>query len=273
MRTRLLTAVLAGIGLSSFALAQPITLPVYSVLRAADAIRVDGKLDEASWALSPRVGELRLITDPARRPAFPTEAAMTWDDSYLYVAFACTDAEPWARHTQRDDRLWDEEVVEVFLDPDGDGRQYAELEVSPTNVVVDLLIAAPRAAGPDARRWDIAGLQTAVTRHASGWIAEIALPWESLAGTGISRAPTAGDEWRVGLYRIKRPGGPGKAGRIDALVTERRNATDDRKAAIEQELLALRADDEYAAWSVTRADRGFHDPERFGIARFLAAPR
>ena len=248
-------------------------LPAYGARQATDAIRIDGTLDEATWALSPRVGEMRLIHAPDRRPAFPTEAAVTWDATHLYVAFACSDPEPWARYGARDDRLWEEEVVEVFLDPDGDGRNYAEVEVSPTNVVVDLLIAAPQAGGPGARRWDIAGLQTAVRRHASGWVAEMAIPWAALAGAGVTAAPTPGTEWRVGLYRIKRPGGVAKAARIDALVGERRSAADDRKAAIEAELLALRGDDEYSAWSVTRAERGFHDPERFGILQFIGTAR
>jgi hypothetical protein len=253
--------------------AQSAPLPVYGVRRTADAVRVDGRLDEATWALSPRVGEMRLIHAPDRPPALPTEAAAAWDDTHLYVAFACTDREPWARHAHRDDRLWDEEVVEVFLDPDGDGREYAEVEVSPTNVVVDLLIAAPRAGGPQARRWDMAGLQTAVARHASGWIVEMAIPWASLSAAGVTAPPRAGDRWRVGLYRIERPGGVAKAGRIDALVEERRTVPTDRAVAIDRELLALRADDEYSAWSVTRADRGFHDPERFGIVTFLAPTR
>jgi hypothetical protein len=253
--------------------AQPATLPTYDARRASDAIRVDGVLDEATWALSPRVGPLRLIHTPDRTPTFPTEVAVTWDESRLYVAFACTDAEPWARQTARDARLWEEEVVEVFLDPDGDGRQYAEIEVSPTNVVVDLLIAAPRAAGPGARSWNAAGLETAVGRHAGGWIAEIAIPWAALAEAGVTAAPVAGTQWRVGLYRIKRPGGVTKAARIDALVAERRAASEERKTAIEQELLSLRADDEYSAWSLTQAERGFHDPERFGIVRFTTAGR
>ena len=101
---------------------------------------------------------------------------MAWDEANLYVAFASTDAEPWGRLKSRDARLWEEEVVEVFLDPDGDGRNYAELEVSPHNVVVDLLIPQPRAGGKTALEWNIVGLQSAVSRHSAGWIAEIAFP-------------------------------------------------------------------------------------------------
>lgn len=270
MPTRAAFAAVAVLLSSLVASAQPVRLPVYGARATQSPVRIDGVLDEPAWALSPRVGELRLIHAPDRRPAFPTEAALTWDQRLLYVGFACTDPAPWARHEARDARLWEEEVVEVFLDPDGDGRNYAELEVSPRNVVVDLLIAAPGAAGPGARRWNVEGLQTAVTRHVEGWIVEIAIPWAALGDAGVTSAPRVGDQWRVGLYRIERPGGPEKAARIDALVAERRGAADERKAAIDATLLSLRADDEYSAWSITRADRGFHDPERFGHVQFLA---
>lgn len=252
--------------------AQPVRLPVYGARRAVDRIRIDGKLDEFSWAVSPRVHELRLIHDVTRRPKFPTEAAVIWDDQNLYVAFACHDREPWGRMKNRDDHLWEEEAVEVFLDPDGDGQNYAELEVSPDNVVVDLLIPRPRSGSDMAIRWDIAGLQTAAGRHSAGWTAEIAIPWKSLAAAGVSAAPKPGDRWRAGLYRIKRPGGPAKADRIAALAAELKAAPAERQRQIEEQLRQLRSDDEYSAWSPTRPERGYHDPERFGVLEFVEVP-
>jgi hypothetical protein len=223
-------------------------LPVYRSVKAVDAIRVDGKLDEFTWSMLPRVGRFRSIRGPDAPAKHATEAVVTWDDQNLYVAFLCWDPNPWGKMTKRDEHLWEEEVVEVFLDPDADGQNYPELEVSPNNVVVDLLIPRPRAGAlAKAIAWDIAGLQTAVGRHKAGWTAEIAMPWKSLAGSGRSTAPKPGEKWRVGLYRIKRPGGPGK---------------DE----------AIRARDEYLAWSPTRPERGFHDPERFGIVEFVEGP-
>lgn len=219
-------------------------VPTYEARRAIESLRVDGKLDETSWTSAPRISEFRHIHDPSRRSKYPTEAAIVWDDEHLYVAFVCTDPEPWGRMTNRDDRLWEEEVVEVFLDPDGDGENYAELEVSPNNIVVDLLMPRRGADLPTALRWNIAGLRTAVSKDAQGWTAEIAIPWTSLAATGVRDAPSPGDRWRVGLYRIKRPGGPARA---------------DKTA------------DEFLAWSLTRPERGFHDPERFGYVRFVSA--
>jgi Carbohydrate family 9 binding domain-like len=243
-------------------------LPVYGVRRTVDAIRIDGKLDEASWILSPRVSGMQLNDDPSRQPKFPTEAALVWDDMKLYVAFGCADADPWGRMKNRDDQLWQEEVVEVFLDPDGDGQNYAELEVSPNNVVVDLLIPNAKTLNANNVRSNIAGLETAVTRRAAGWVVEIAIPWKGLADAGVSAAPLVGSRWRAGLYRIKRPGGAAKADQLAKLGAELKTADPARKTAIEQRIKDLRADDEYSAWSVTHAERGFHDPERFGYLDF-----
>jgi hypothetical protein len=219
-------------------------VPTYRAGRTIDPIRVDGKLDEFTWAMLPRVGRFQTIRGVKATPQHATNAAVAWDDQNLYVSFVCRDKDPWATMKTRDDRLWEEEVVEVFLDPDGDGKNYPELEVSPNNVVVDLLIPAPRSGVKGAAKWDIAGLQTAVARHSGGWTVEIAIPWKSLAAAGVSTAPKAGDRWRVGLYRIKRPGGPGKE----------------------------TGQEEFLAWSPTRGDRGFHDPERFGVVEFVDLP-
>ena len=247
-------------------------VPVYRAGRTLDKIRIDGKLDEFSWAAAPRVGAFRLISGADPRPKFPTEAAVVWDAENLYVAFACRDSEPWSRMKKRDDHLWEEEVVEVFLDPDGDGQNYAELEVNPENVVVDLLIPRPRAGTDTAIQWDIAGLQTAVERHSGGWTAEIAIPWKSLAAAAVSTAPKPGDRWRAGLYRIKRPGGVAKADQIAALAGQLKSAPNGQRAGIGEKLDQLRANDEYSAWSPTRAERGYHDPERFGILEFVDVP-
>ncbi len=248
-------------------------VPVYRAPRTVDAIRIDGKLDEFSWAAAPRVGPFRPIRDPQARPRFATEAAVVWDAENLYVAFACRDADPWSRMSRRDEHLWLEEVVEVFLDPNGDGENYAEVEVNPENVVVDLLIPRPRAAPVEQTvLWNIDGLETAVGRHAAGWTVEIAIPWASLAAAGARAAPSPGERWRAGLYRIKRPGGAEKADRIATLAEELQQASADRKAAIEEKLRELRSSDEFTAWSPTRPERGYHDPERFGILEFVEAP-
>ena len=54
------------------------------------------------------------------------------------MGFRAEDPDIWGTYTNRDDPLWDEEVVEVFLDDDCDEWSFLEFEVSPNNVVVDL---------------------------------------------------------------------------------------------------------------------------------------
>ena len=69
-----------------------------------------------------------------------TTARMCWDDKRLYVAFDCADKDILATMTKRDELLFHEEVVEVFLEPSGDLKRYFEIEVSPRNVIFDATI-------------------------------------------------------------------------------------------------------------------------------------
>ena len=230
---------LLTLAVASLALAQ--TPPSYQARRTADAIVVDGRINEFTWAIAPQVGVFRHTSKPDAK-VLPTQAAITWDDANMYVMFVCEDPQPWSDMMERDMHLWEQEVVELFLDPDGDGKDYPELEVSPHNVVVDLLIPAPRKIPADeAAKWDIAGLKTAVGKSAAGWTVEMSIPWKSLAESGVSSAPKIGDKWKVGLYRIERPGG---------LQANR----DESK-------------DEFQAWAITGAD--FHQPGKFGTVEFV----
>ena len=50
---------------------------------------------------------------------------MLWDGEYFYFGFACRDPDIWAIFTEEDDPMWSEEVVEVFIDPDGHAWEVA----------------------------------------------------------------------------------------------------------------------------------------------------
>jgi hypothetical protein len=54
----------------------------YTAYRVPEALRVDGKLDEASWRLAPR--SPRFVDLISGRPTVhDTRAAVLWDDTYL----------------------------------------------------------------------------------------------------------------------------------------------------------------------------------------------
>ena len=247
-------------------------LPTYRAARTMDPIIIDGKLTEFTWAALPRVGRFTNIRPANASTAAPTEATLAWDDDHLYVAFACADERPWGTMYRRDSKLWEQEVVEVFLDPDGDGENYPELEVSPHNVVVDLLIPRPGSGLDTAIQWDIDGLRTGVTKNSAGWQVEIAIPWKSLGGAGTTTKPSPGDKWRVGLYRIERPAGPGIARKVGEISKKLKGASEAEKKSLQAEIESITPGRQWLAWSPTRVERGFHDPERFGIVEFVLRP-
>jgi hypothetical protein len=204
-------------------------------------MRVDGSLDEGAWSRAETVP--LVMTEDAGEPRLATEARLCWDERALYVAFSCKDSDIWGTLTERDQPLYEEEVVEVFLCPTGDLRHYFEFEVSPRNVLFDATIFSPEG---DRRsmlvqtEWNAPGLESAVRVAGTldrrddvdlGWIAEIAIPFADL---GLPGPPLPGDRWRINLYRIER-------------------------SAIE----------EFTAWSPTlRVPPDFHVPDRFGTLEF-----
>ena len=100
-------------------------------------------------------------------------------------------------------------MVEIFLDPSGQGRGYYELELSPAAVRFDARFASPRSDLAAARAWDsrvraavhVAGALTlgdSPPAPVRGWSAELAIPWVALGAT-----PAAGLRWRMNLYRLE----------------------------------------------------------------------
>jgi hypothetical protein len=86
----------------------------------------------------------------------------------------------------------------------------------------------------------------------------------------VTTAPRPGDRWRVGLYRIERPGGPSRITRINELAKQLEGVAAGQQTALRNELESLQASSQALAWSPTR--RSFHDPERFGVVEFVLRP-
>lgn len=170
---------------------------------------------------------------------YRTEFRALWNDAGLHLRFDSEDDGPWFTMTERDAPIWEEEVVEIFLDPEGDGR-YVEVEVNPAGVVCDLRRLGPGEDGSDPipvpsgvmdRGFEVEGIQVEVEASPGRWTAAVFLPW---GGLGLDHAPGPGGEMRINLFRIKRPGGPDAPG----------------EGAV------------FAAWSPTGSP-SFHVPEAF----------
>jgi carbonic anhydrase/acetyltransferase-like protein (isoleucine patch superfamily) len=188
------------------------TLPRYECRRAAGGIAVDGSLDDAGWVGVPRMSPL-VLANGEGAPTEATEVRACWDAEYLYVSFACKDSDIWATLENRDDPIYDEEVVEVFLCPTGNLQHYYEFEVSPANVLFDAKVFSPegdRATMLVDKEWNAKRIQTGVrvsgtlndrTAHDLGWIVELGIAFSDL---GLSGPPEPGTIWRANFYRIER---------------------------------------------------------------------
>jgi len=247
-----LAIVLAAVFLAGCARQPCPPTPTHVCKRTVDAIKIDGVLDEQSWQ---KAEPLKLtLREGTGEPKFPTTMKVMWDDKMLYVAFECVDPDVWATMTERDDKLWEQEVVEVFLDPTGTGNPYFEYEVNPLNTVVDLRFVKD-IMGMAARglMWNSKGLKTAVVVHGSvetwkvghdadgKWTVEMGIPFDDLDSLPNS-PPKEGDKWRANFYRIERP------------------------AALQKE------DDEYSCWSPICTSPSFHTLDRFGTLIFSMKP-
>ncbi len=206
----------------------------------AQALLAGGKED---WA-----GAERITWGP---DAIATSFRALWSETGLFVRYDVTDPSPWHTLTKRDERLWDEEVVELFLDVGATARSYAEVEWNPVNAVVDLWV--DRAENSFDKGWDWSGLESRVrpredeAGRTAGWTVVSFLPWAALtakAPAGTALPPRPGDRWRFNVFRIERPGGP---------------------AEPEKDVQLL-------AWSPT-GERSFHVPNAFGNLVFAASSR
>ena len=200
-------------------------IPTLVATRAASAIVIDGRLDEGAWASAPRTETF--VDTMSGGPSAPrTTARVLWDDDALYVGFEVEDSFLRCTFDAHDDHLWEQDVVELMIDPDGDGRRYAELQVSPTNLVFDTWFDARRVPQPFGHIDWSSELRSAVVLDGTvnddaedrGWSAELAIPWTAFGPLGAQR-PSRGDTWRVAMYVLDAvPAGQGGVGWSPPLV-------------------------------------------------------
>jgi Carbohydrate-binding family 9 len=204
------------IGLTSFFLSCFMTgkccsqqRPTYEVARVTTPIKVDGQLSERAWIDSAPIASFLNNRDGSTSKV-QTEARILYDDRFIYFAFRAVDKNIWATMKRRDEHLWLEEVVEVFLQANPAIPNYIELEVNPLGTMLDIYLIDTRKP-LHYESWNSEKLQWAV--HVDGtvdgkegdreWTCEIALPLEDVA-TATHLPPQPGDRWRVNLYRVER---------------------------------------------------------------------
>lgn len=206
-------------------------------------------------------------------PTHRTRVKVLWDDRFLYVAAEMAEPHLWATLTERDAIVYRDDDFELFLDPDGDGRAYFEVEINALGTVFDLFLDRPYKEGGRARTtWNLPGLKTGIALQGTlndpsdedeGWTVEMAIPWEELVPPSegppsSGRPPEPGDEWRMNFSRVD--------WNLE-VVTDRESGSPIYQKA-EAPTRENRHPEENWVWS-PQGEINMHIPERWGVVRFV----
>ena len=229
------------------------TLPVMWVPRRPPSlsITIDGKLDEPAWARAASTGSFVNVGtgEASSLGEVSGNAKVIYDEESLYVGFEVFDDDLRGgfEPSETDPHLWLKDTVELMIepDPDGNNRDYYEIQVGPQNLVFDSRFDAynlPRVEpnGPFGHQEWSANLKSAVelrgslddNREDEGYTVEMAIPWASL-GKAKRLPPASGETWRMNFYAMQNNGG--------------------------------------AAWSPILGQGNFHKATRFGRVHFAPA--
>ncbi len=166
--------------------------------RSGQPLRIDGDVTDNEWRGAARA-ENFLQYQPRRGDAaeLPTVALVLYDDAFLYVGFRAWDPEPlMSPMTARDDPIWNDDSVQVYIDSFHDRRSGYYFMTNVLGTQTDGRIAEDGNSSTEA--WD-APWQSSARRTEYGWSAEFAIPLTSLQYTA-GRDTT----WGINFSRSRR---------------------------------------------------------------------
>ena len=175
---------------------------------------IDGNINDAIWQDAQWSEDFCDIEDNlVNKLALKTNVKMLWGDSCLYIAAKVMDPHVWAYVKKHDQVVFFDNDFEVFIDPNGTGRQYFELEFNARNTVFDLFMDKPyRNNGSALFGWNPQGLKSAVMVQGTlnsakdtdqSWTIEIAIPYRAISIGNDIQKPSNGTLWRINFSRVE----------------------------------------------------------------------
>lgn len=192
----------------------------YVVRKTAEPITIDGKADEAAWK-SATQSPAFTTAEGGRKVTGETTARLLWDDENLYALVEVADTDVYTEYDGRDEPLWKQDVVELFIDADKSGAGYVELQVNPKNAQFDAYFPRTRAQ-PSNKKWSaemtsavvVAGTVDNRDDEDTGYTAEIAIPLAAVRGESttmkVNIPPKVGDTWKLNVVRVDGESGDDK---------------------------------------------------------------
>jgi hypothetical protein len=171
-------------------------------LRAAalpSPVRIDGRLDDAAWALAqPSSGFSESYPDANGTPRLETEVRVLYDAEALYVAVRMNDVSPdsvAAQLARRDAGGIYSDWVQVMVDSHHDRRTAYSFGINPRGVKRDVYLFNDNA---EDFGWD-AVWEGQAQVDSAGWTAEFRIPFSQLRFGGAE--PAEGRTWGLQVTR------------------------------------------------------------------------
>jgi hypothetical protein len=178
--------------------------------RALAPVIIDGKLDDAAWRDADVITFVVPVTH--KKPLSKTEARVAWDNDYLYVSYRAYDKDIWSVFTERDSATFQEDCLELFVQPNPTRQTYYNFEINALGTIYDARNVGRDSGGFDHHRWALwncDGLAVGIAIEGTinnwqdtdrCWQMEMAVPFAEVHSLG-GGSPKAGDIWRVLLAR------------------------------------------------------------------------
>lgn len=180
------------------------------IIRKTQDFTLTGTGTDAHW------DKTEWVTIPPLKPdqkTYSTKAKVLYSETGIYYLFICEDKKITATMPADFLDLWNEDVIELFMQPDATVPAYFEYEISPLNYELPLTIFNEKG---KLNSWipfhyeDKRRTRHAVTvqggpqqSHAAidGWTTELFVPYLLLKPL-LKELPASGTQWRGNLYRI-----------------------------------------------------------------------
>lgn len=168
----------------------------------ATSLNIDGTMNEAEWQTTAASGHFIQIEPlQGQAPNFETEVRVVYNRQYLYFGVFSRDSAGKksirATDFKRDFNIRQHDQVGLSFDGFNDRRNAMSFATNPYGVQQDLLAFDDTYYDMD---WD--GLwRVRTSRTDSGWVAEIAIPWQSLR---YHKSADTIQQWGFNVYRNRR---------------------------------------------------------------------
>jgi len=235
-----------------------VPLATYTCYKTVDKIAIDGVLNEESWQKAASTGDFSIWDGKTKSP-LATSAKMVWDSENLYIAFECEDPDLYSTLKNKDEALYTQDVVEVFVMEQSLGASdFVEYEVSILGTLFDCYLRVPYVgflewSSPFKAATKFTGTLNDPKDKDTGYTVEMAIPFSDFSlrkpwnkADWKNLTPKNGDSITLNLYRI------------EYSTPEKLGETGTKP--------------EYITWSPLLTRPSFHMPERFGIVTFVDKP-